>query len=340
VDYMSPEQGLNAAEVDTRSDIYSLGATFYFCLSGRLPFEGGTTAQKLLWHQIREPAPLQNFRPDLSPQLIGIISKMMAKEPANRFQTPDELLAALPSQDVVESPSTPQAEIDTGLNLDRESPTTITNKRETRPQRTQTKANRSRPPTVLLAGLGLLLVAVAGVYFVTRPDTSPHIEPPVSGSGSVRSESPAPPAKKVWLADLQEQDASVGHGQFGKGGQTGYDNQKIIVKGELSPHGLSMHPQSNGASSVRYELGLRGKLFTGAVAINHTANGQTKTPLVFVVRCDGKIRWESKPIQMRDDTQGFSVDVENVHRLELEVRCSGDHSAAHAVWLEPAITLK
>ncbi|MBA4187064.1 MAG: hypothetical protein C0467_03510 [Planctomycetaceae bacterium] len=339
VDYMSPEQGLNATEVDIRGDIYSLGATFYFCLSGRLPFEGGTTAQKLLWHQIREPAPLKQLRPDLPTQLIDIISKMMAKEPANRFQTPDEVLAALPSQDVVESPPTPQTEIDTGLNLDSESPTTITVKRATRPT-----ARWRSSATLLAGGSVLLVVAAVGVYFATRPGSPRQVDPPAAnasgGGNQSRPGSVAPVAKKVWLCDLQEQDAAVGHGQFGKGGQLGYANQKIIVKGEFSPHGLSMHPPSNGAASVRYELGLRAKLFTGSVALNQTANGQTKTPLVFVVRGDGKIRWESKPIRMADDTQGFSVDLENMYRLELEVRCSGENSAAHAVWLEPAITLK
>ncbi len=58
-DYLAPEQALDSHGVDIRADIYSLGATFYFCLTGRTPFAEGTVAQKLIWHQTRQPKPIR-----------------------------------------------------------------------------------------------------------------------------------------------------------------------------------------------------------------------------------------------------------------------------------------
>ena len=62
-DYLAPEQALDSHAVDIRADIYSLGATFYFCLTGRTPFAEGTVAQKLIWHQTRQPKPIRDAAP-------------------------------------------------------------------------------------------------------------------------------------------------------------------------------------------------------------------------------------------------------------------------------------
>ncbi|MCZ2340594.1 MAG: serine/threonine protein kinase, partial [Bacteroidales bacterium] len=70
-DYVAPEQALDSHSVDIRADIYSLGATFYYLLSNQALFPDGSVAQKLLWHQTREPAPIQSIRPDLPPDLAA-----------------------------------------------------------------------------------------------------------------------------------------------------------------------------------------------------------------------------------------------------------------------------
>src|SRR5438128_725922 len=64
-DYLAPEQALDSHSVDIRADIYGLGATFYFCLTGQTPFCEGTVAQKLIWHQTRQHKPIRSLRPDL-----------------------------------------------------------------------------------------------------------------------------------------------------------------------------------------------------------------------------------------------------------------------------------
>lgn len=94
-DYLAPEQAIDSHSVDGRADIYSLGATFYFMLSGHQPFVEGTVAQKLIWHQTRSPKSIRDVRADVAPGIAAIVEKMMAKDPAQRYQTPAELAEAL-----------------------------------------------------------------------------------------------------------------------------------------------------------------------------------------------------------------------------------------------------
>jgi tRNA A-37 threonylcarbamoyl transferase component Bud32 len=94
-DYLAPEQALDSHTVDIRADIYSLGATFYFLLTGSPPFPEGSVAQKLIWHQNRPPRPIKALRTDVPDTLIAVIEKMMAKDPQKRYQTPAEVMQAL-----------------------------------------------------------------------------------------------------------------------------------------------------------------------------------------------------------------------------------------------------
>jgi serine/threonine protein kinase len=94
-DYMAPEQARDAANVDIRADVYSLGCTLYCLLAGRAPFVGGSLATKIAAHQLSEPEPVESLRTDLPPGLAGIVRKMMAKDPAQRYQKPEEVVQAL-----------------------------------------------------------------------------------------------------------------------------------------------------------------------------------------------------------------------------------------------------
>src|SRR5205085_2192419 len=64
-------------------------------LAGRTPFGEGTVAQKLLWHQTRQPKPVTEYRKDVPAELASVIARMMAKEPDQRYQTPAEVADAL-----------------------------------------------------------------------------------------------------------------------------------------------------------------------------------------------------------------------------------------------------
>jgi eukaryotic-like serine/threonine-protein kinase len=87
-DYLAPEQIQNPAAVDIRADLYSLGCTFYYLLTGHPPFPGASLMQKLLQHAQNEPAPLQSRRPDIPAPLAGLVHKLLAKRPEDRYQTP------------------------------------------------------------------------------------------------------------------------------------------------------------------------------------------------------------------------------------------------------------
>lgn len=92
--YMSPEQG-EGRPVDARSDLYSLGATIYHLLAGQPPFSGSSAIAVVMSH-LKDPLPsLATKRPDLPVGLCAIVERLLAKDPADRFASPQELLQAV-----------------------------------------------------------------------------------------------------------------------------------------------------------------------------------------------------------------------------------------------------
>jgi formylglycine-generating enzyme required for sulfatase activity/tRNA A-37 threonylcarbamoyl transferase component Bud32 len=93
--YMAPEQALHPHQVDIRADVYSLGCTLHYLLTGQPPFPGGEMTEKLIKHQLHEPVPVEQLRPDVPPEVAAIVRKLMAKRPEDRYQTPAEVAAIL-----------------------------------------------------------------------------------------------------------------------------------------------------------------------------------------------------------------------------------------------------
>lgn len=94
-DYLAPEQALNSHSVDHRADIYGLGCTLYYLLTGKPPFSDGTLAQRIAKHQKEMPKPVRELRKDCSGELEGICVKMIQKDPSYRYQSADEVATAL-----------------------------------------------------------------------------------------------------------------------------------------------------------------------------------------------------------------------------------------------------
>src|SRR5437660_5631208 len=91
LDYIAPEQAENPTAVDPRSDIYSLGCTLYFALTGQPPFPGGTPLEKIQRHRFEDPTPVPQLNPAIPPGFIGLLRKLMAKNPEQRFATAAEV---------------------------------------------------------------------------------------------------------------------------------------------------------------------------------------------------------------------------------------------------------
>ena len=83
-DYLAPEQALNSHDVNFRADIYGLGCTLYFALTGHAPFCDGTLAQRIAKHQSQKPPEIRIDRPDCPAELVELCDRMMAKKPADR----------------------------------------------------------------------------------------------------------------------------------------------------------------------------------------------------------------------------------------------------------------
>jgi formylglycine-generating enzyme required for sulfatase activity/serine/threonine protein kinase len=94
-DFIAPEQILDAPSADVRADIYSLGGTLYYLLTGRPPFRANSLYDVYQAHISRDADPLNLVRPEVPAELAALVAKMMAKDPARRFQTPGEVAEAL-----------------------------------------------------------------------------------------------------------------------------------------------------------------------------------------------------------------------------------------------------
>jgi tRNA A-37 threonylcarbamoyl transferase component Bud32 len=94
-EYVAPEQATDACSADGRADVYSLGCTLYFLLGGRPPFQADTPMETVVAQIQDEARPLTALRPDVPDELWQVVARMLAKKPAQRYQTPAEVARAL-----------------------------------------------------------------------------------------------------------------------------------------------------------------------------------------------------------------------------------------------------
>ncbi len=168
MDYIAPEQATDATDVSPRSDLYALGASMYFSLSGCPPFPGGTAIQKIKWHRNDSPPPLRSIRPDVPVELAAVVSKLMAKDPNDRFASAAHVATILKQW---ATPAAPIATVKTSDNhelstddlwVDAEAPDDGSTLEEMKPSR-----RTGRKPTVRLpVWLPYILAAVIALMFL------------------------------------------------------------------------------------------------------------------------------------------------------------------------------
>ncbi|TWU17052.1 Serine/threonine-protein kinase PknB [Allorhodopirellula heiligendammensis] len=214
LDYIAPEQVTDSHAVDIRADIYSLGCTLYRLLCDRAPFQDAkyrNVIYKAMAHVDATPPPLAQRRADLPDEVIAIVDKMLAKSPDERFQTPNELAAALipltvghdllallaemPAADT--STTNARAANVEAPTIDSVSVATETNASETvadSPLQASSSMNGGRRIWPLITGLGgaAMLLIVASVFFLQTPQgilrveiNDPDIEVRVQGDSVV-----------------------------------------------------------------------------------------------------------------------------------------------------------
>jgi serine/threonine-protein kinase len=169
-DFMAPEQVTGSHAVDIRADLYSLGCTLYFLLTGRPPFPDRTATNKLLAHKLEEPEPLDRVKPGTPAGVAAAVRTLMAKQPEHRYPTPAAAAAALRAAPYQAAPTrTGSSETRAAFDSLLDAPST--------------PAFRPPPRTrvngwLVAAGAGVLLLpTVAAVWVLTPPPASDPAPP-------------------------------------------------------------------------------------------------------------------------------------------------------------------
>jgi serine/threonine protein kinase/Leucine-rich repeat (LRR) protein len=190
LDYIAPEQSLDAHGADIRADLYSLGCTLFFLLTGRVPFPARNPTEKLLRHQLEPPPRVDQLRPEVPPGVAAVVARLMAKRPADRYRTPADLAVALadvagggvlPSGTTLTTPcagpAAPQAAGDTSENWSSLPATTPSGVAEAAPASPPAARRRRRwlwPGVVVGALLGLAVLSLVAVRKLTAPVAGPR----------------------------------------------------------------------------------------------------------------------------------------------------------------------
>ncbi len=195
VDFIAPEQAMNLL-VDARSDIYSLGATFFALVAGKPPY-GGSTAQKLTQHQMAPPPNMEKIRSDVPPEVNAVIARMMAKKPSERYQTAAEVIDALAPW--VAPPTSESKSPATNAKTSSESNTNADTKKLKRKLKALAAKEATRRKHLYIGGGLLAVLLVVGLLAAllsgkSKPTDSVTNNPPGgSEPGRVESKLPAGP---------------------------------------------------------------------------------------------------------------------------------------------------
>jgi eukaryotic-like serine/threonine-protein kinase len=269
--YMAPEQATADPQCDHRVDIYALGVMGYELLAGRPPFTGVSSQEVLAAHVTQQPEPITTRRPSVPSTLAGIIMKCLAKRPADRWQSADELLAQLEQQITPTGGVTPT---------------------QTRPMPAIAATRRSRIRLGIVAAV-LLILAAVGLLLARRPvpaapvlgkrsavtlDPGLEINPALSPDGKLVAYSRMTPSETrlvvQQLAGGEPVTVAQWPGLYPAMPSWSPDGSRLLF---TSPPGLQLIPALGGVSRLLVAqipgLGLRGRV-TGVGWGSWATNGE------------------------------------------------------------------
>jgi serine/threonine-protein kinase len=161
-DYLAPETFDAKIKKDVRASLYSLGCTFYYALTGQVPFPGGGVLKKATCHRQEQPEPVTRFRPEVPPELVALLDRLMAKRPEERFHTPADVLDAL-----AQAPHVPVAVNPAAVNPAPEPAPEVAEEDNLLARRRERQArDRRRLVRITLVGGGVLLLCVGLLIYL------------------------------------------------------------------------------------------------------------------------------------------------------------------------------
>jgi eukaryotic-like serine/threonine-protein kinase len=311
--FMSPEQARGDA-TDARSDLFSLGCVLYCVCTGQAPFRGSSLMAQLTALAVDTPRPVHEVNPRIPAPLSRLAARLLAKDPAQRPQSADEVIEELKL---------------IALDL-----------RETSRRQRRAVWRRTFERHRLKLAAALLLGVAAGVYAL-RPSTAPA--PAAPPPPELRTPPPAAPsAKRTFLDELPLLEMRVVY--FAARGRKGdplpppgppnlFD--RFETREGPAPRAIGMHPHREGPAFAAFNLGKRFTTFATRVSRN-AGPPHPCDPLRFRVLGDGRELWTNQTsIRSEEDVEGCRVSVAGVRELRLELAVDGDPRAAHAVWIDP-----
>jgi serine/threonine protein kinase len=333
--FMSPEQA-RGETVGHRSDLFSFGCILYTLAAGVNPFHANNTTATLTALATHDPCPVEDLNPAMPRALSDLIGQLLAKDADDRPSTAAEVLHQLQRIEAARTSAleprpapkprpqpakVPETAATSGSRTERVSAPPRSKKRR--------QPRRRRWLGLVVGALLVVTVPAAGVLVASRlrptetvrPESTENPPEFLSGLKPVGQKNwpflpPAPPG----MPPLQ----AIGG---------------VTVRGKNSTHGIFMHaaPPHLGAASISYSLNKKYARLQADVSIND-GPPRSESPVTFAVYGDGKLLWQSQPISSQGQGQSFSVSVEGVDVLTLQVTCEGEPRGAHAVWVEPQVT--
>jgi hypothetical protein len=277
-DYMAPEQALDSHVVDIRADIYSLGCTLYKLLTGQAPFGGGrysSTFKKMTAHAHEPVPPVRDLRPEVPEGLAAVLDRLLAKEPAGRFATPQEVADALAPFAAADCPglvaralalAPPEhqaggAEAGAGLR-DHERPTPRLRRATPAPAGAPARPRRRR--WLVLEGVLAAVLAVAvGIALWPRPEPPGPPRPPEPPGPQPQRPAPQPGA---WRDLLHEEPAKLYWQDPKLASFLRHEPERGEVRvdsGYVSLLGLAQVSQT----AYRFQVGIRQTTWVGGVGV-------------------------------------------------------------------------